>query len=161
MPSVTPLFVRPFSDFQHLFCRHSCLILLPTFPCEPKLAHALVYYSCSSAFCVVGQDLSNEEEVKLDLGLYFTHFQQRRHDRMFLNGPDIASFYRQPPPEELFSDVQGMDPALQMPQSWTVTGRLADCTDVCAVSTGTDLSEVSVEGPSCGFRSVGFLSYAP
>ena len=88
------------------------------------------------------QDLLNEEEAKLDLGLYFTHFQYRRHDRMFLNGPDIYSFYKKPPPAQLFRPVKGLDPALQTPESWMSTGRLGDCVDVSALSAGSELSEV-------------------
>ena len=99
----------------------------------------------------------NEEEAKQDLGLYFTHFQQRRNDRMFLNGPDISSFYKKPPPAQLFAPVQGLDPALQTPESWLSTGCLGDCADVSALSAGSKLSEVRVSTEEWVSTSVGEL----
>ena len=81
-------------------------------------------------------------KIKLDLGVYYQHFLQRRNDRMFLNGPDVFDFYTQPPPENLFKEIASMDPALQTQQTWLVTESLRDCADVTALSTGSDLSEV-------------------
>ncbi|XP_076449165.1 uncharacterized protein LOC143285645 isoform X2 [Babylonia areolata] len=93
---------------------------------------------------ITDEDLRNEEEAKMDLALYCKHFQERRNDRVFLNGPDVASFYLGEVPPDLFLPVQGLDPALQAPLSWLTTGQLADCAHVRALSTGTDLSEVLV-----------------
>ena len=62
---------------------------------------------------------------------------------MFLNGPDVSPFYTAPPPPLLFSPVQTLDPALQTSESWLDTGCLGDCLDVAALSTGSQLSEVS------------------
>ncbi|KAL8599655.1 hypothetical protein ACOMHN_053832 [Nucella lapillus] len=93
---------------------------------------------------IADEDLLREEEAKMDLALYCQHFQEHRNDRVFLNGPDVSSFYRPHVPEDLFLPVQGLDPALQTPLSWMTTSRLGDCTRVTALSTGTDLSEVLV-----------------
>nr|KAG5713556.1 hypothetical protein BaRGS_024604 [Batillaria attramentaria] len=99
---------------------------------------------------ITDKDLLREEEVKLDLALYFSHFKERRNDRMFLNGPDVSAFYKKPPPPDLFVSVPGLDPALQTPSTWQSTGRLGDCADIRAVATGTDLSEVLVTATSQG-----------
>ncbi|XP_070188285.1 uncharacterized protein [Littorina saxatilis] len=99
---------------------------------------------------IADEDLMREEKPKLDLGVYYNHFKEHRNDRMFLNGPDISAFYKKHPPSDLFAPLQGMDPVLQSPESWMVTGCLADCTDVCALSTGSDLSDVLVTATKHG-----------
>lgn len=93
---------------------------------------------------ITDNDLLNEEEKKLDLRSYFKHYQERWNDRMFLNGPDISSFYKKPPPADIFNVLDGMDPSLKAPSIWQSSCCLSDCTDVCAVSSGSSLNEVKV-----------------
>lgn len=99
---------------------------------------------------ITDKDLIKEEEVKQDLAMYYSHFKERRFDRMFLNGPDISAFYKKPAPSDLFKSVSGLDPALQTPSTWQVTGCFGDCVDIRAMATGTDLSEVLVTATSEG-----------
>lgn len=70
---------------------------------------------------ITDKDLLKEEETKLDLNKYYTVYETKRNNRIFLNGPDIAAFYRVPV-TEIFADLIHLDPAFDVQSNWETTG---------------------------------------
>ncbi|CAL1543247.1 unnamed protein product [Lymnaea stagnalis] len=91
---------------------------------------------------VIDDDLRKEEDSKLELNNYYSIYQGKKTNRIFLNGPDIASFYKQPP-ETVFADLAGLDPAFEVQNDWEITGQLADVSgSLLAVTCGSELGDV-------------------
>lgn len=59
----------------------------------------------------------------MELNSYFSIYEDKKANRIFLNGPDIASFYKTPP-DSLFDDLDNLDPSFGIQNDWEVTGKL-------------------------------------
>lgn len=70
---------------------------------------------------IVDEDLLKEEEPKRELREYFPVYKVHHNDRVFLNGPDIAAFF-QNPPSDIFKSLEELDPAFKPVQDWEETG---------------------------------------
>ncbi|CAG5121859.1 unnamed protein product, partial [Candidula unifasciata] len=91
---------------------------------------------------ITDKDLYKEEETKLDFNKYFTIYESKRNNRMFLNGPDIKSFY-QIPSSEIFSHLGNLDPAFGVASDWERTGAIADLTEsLRALACANELSGI-------------------
>ncbi|GFO38191.1 NACHT domain- and WD repeat-containing protein 1-like [Plakobranchus ocellatus] len=130
------LFLTDKSHFQHLISLDSTGKALhwnfrPLFAQARRLVQPYI----------ADEDMYKEEEPKVDLNTYFTIFQGHSDDRIFLNGPDVAAFYK-PLPGGVFAELCDLDPAFGEQFDWEVKGTIADLNDhLLALVCGHELND--------------------
>ncbi|XP_012940297.2 uncharacterized protein LOC101854180 [Aplysia californica] len=91
---------------------------------------------------ILDEDLYKEEEAKLELDAYHRTFEAKRNNRVFLNGPDIAAFYTNPP-EDTLHVLMELDPAFAVQQDWEMSGSLENLTEqLVAIASGQELGDM-------------------